>query len=290
MTYTAQDESLESGQPIELFRFMNVEEQFNFTSGQEPVIFNGRTYTPEAIERTQPSVASLEVQRNIAVKMPITNAFARRYIATVPASPDTVTIYRFHTTDTPTPEVIVLFTGAVASVQFEGDQATATVQGRSAVLGRTIPRQSSRANCNHILYDVRCAVNDSLFKIGGLVTAISADGFLVQLSTGSNTVPNTGFQLSAQLSADSAFFNAGFIRRGGIEHRMVQSITDLGGNVASIAVILPFQTISVGNNLDLFAGCDHQLSTCIDKFDNVDRYGGFPFIPEKNPFTVGVKQ
>jgi hypothetical protein len=184
--------------------------------------------------------------------------------------------------------VIVLFTGTVASVQFVGDIASITIQARSEVLGRTIPRQSSRANCNHVLYDARCRVPDSDFRISGIITSISGDGFVIQFNTGSNTIPFTGLQLSAQLASDSSFFNTGFVRRGGIEHRMAQIVNDLGGNLVAITLLLPFQTLEIGQEVDFFAGCDHLLATCITKFDNVDRYGGFPFIPEKNPFAKGI--
>jgi hypothetical protein len=30
------------------------------------------------------------------------------------------------------------------------------------------------------------------------------------------------------------------------------------------------------------------VSTCQSRFDNLDNYGGFPFIPLKNPFATGV--
>lgn len=288
MTYIGQEESLEDGQPIELFKFANSEEQFFFTSGQEQVIFAGGTYVPETIDHTESGVASIQTQRILQVRMPTDNPFVQRYINTVPASPDICQIFRFHSTDGGTPEVIVLFTGTVASVQFVGDIASITVQARSEVLGRTIPRQSSRANCNHVLYDARCKVPDSDFRIAGVITSISSDGFVIQFNTGSNTLPRTGNQLSAQLTADSEFFNNGFVRRGGIEHRMAQTVTDLGGNLVSILLLLPFQTLEIGQDVDFFAGCDHLLATCITKFDNVDKYGGFPFIPEKNPFTKGI--
>ena len=288
MTYIAQDQSVEDGQPIHLFKFFNSEETFTFTSSQEQVIFDGKTYVPTTITHSEPSVSSIETQRAISIQMPGSNVFAQRYIPTVPASPDKIIIYRFHSTDGGTPEVIVLFTGAVASVQFTGEVANVAVQARSEALGRTIPKQSSRAQCNHVLYDARCAVNDLQFRIQGLITSISADGFTIQISCGTNTSPATGNRLSEQLTADADFFNTGFIRRGGVEHRMVQTVADLGSDVVGIDILLPFQTLELGDSVDLFAGCDHSFVTCIAKFDNVDRFGGFPFIPEKNPFDVGI--
>lgn len=46
--------------------------------------------------------------------------------------------------------------------------------------------------------------------------------------------------------------------------------------------------IEVGSGVQLTAGCDHSTSTCQSRFDNLDNYGGFPFIPTKNPFSTGI--
>ena len=40
--------------------------------------------------------------------------------------------------------------------------------------------------------------------------------------------------------------------------------------------------------VELVAGCDHSMPTCAARFDNLANYGGFPFIPTKNPFSTGV--
>ena len=42
-------------------------------------------------------------------------------------------------------------------------------------------------------------------------------------------------------------------------------------------------------DIDLFAGCAHDLTTCDVKFDAVLDYGGFPFVPRKNPFNVTLR-
>jgi len=34
----------------------------------------------------------------------------------------------------------------------------------------------------------------------------------------------------------------------------------------------------------IYPGCDRVRATCESKFDNLDNFGGFPWIPTKNPF------
>ncbi|MEE8551593.1 MAG: phage BR0599 family protein [Gemmatimonadota bacterium] len=287
MTFIAQEESIEDGQPIELFLFQNLESKFAYTSGQEEVAFDGNTYIPRPISRTEPEVQSQQSDRNLVIKMPLNDPFVARYVNTLPASPDSITIFKFHSTDLGT-EVVKFFVGEVAHVAVTGNEAKVNALSSGRVLAEQIPKQTFRNLCNHVLYDAFCAVDDSQFKMSTSVVAISADSLSITVSGGSNVILNTGLELSAQLTADPTFFDAGFFRRAGIEHRMVLTSVDNGGNSATFGVLLPFETLEVDTVLELFAGCDHQFPTCIAKFANTERYGGFPFIPRKNPFEVGV--
>lgn len=288
MAYEPFETSVEDGQPIELFRFSNLEESFTYTSGPNEVLFQSETYVPIPISRTDPDLEQIQTRRNLIVKVPIDNLFAQRYVVTVPASIDDFELYRRHSTDGGTPETIQFFSGRVTNVAFSDNEAQINIQNFGATLERLCPQQTSRNPCNHILYDSHCAVDEDQFRITGVVTAISSDGLTITLDTGTNTIPDTSLQLSAQITADADFFNGGFIRRGGIEHRMVRTTNDLTGNVAEFTILFPMQTIAVGTALDLFAGCDHQLPTCTTKFTNTPKYGGFPFIPLKNPFEIGI--
>jgi len=40
---------------------------------------------------------------------------------------------------------------------------------------------------------------------------------------------------------------------------------------------------AVGDQVRAYPGCDHSLITCANKFGNSLNFGGFPFMPEKNP-------
>ena len=42
-----------------------------------------------------------------------------------------------------------------------------------------------------------------------------------------------------------------------------------------------------GAAITLYPGCDHTRATCAAKFANLDNFGGFPWIPTRNPFDGG---
>ena len=288
MTYVSVDRSRESAQPIELYRFSNGESVFTYCSGPNNVVFNQETYTPLAVTRTDPSLEAVTTARTLTVKLPVDEPFSRRYLSSVPASLDQFKLYRQHSTDGGTPETITFFSGQVTSVSFKNNLAEVQIQNVGAILDRLIPQQSCRNACNHILYDDKCGVIEANFSQDCTVAALSSDGLTVALNGGVNTIG--GLELSAQVVADPLFFQGGLIERGaGQENRMVRGATDLTGNVVEFVVVFPFQTLVLGQPVKLYAGCDHQFPTCIAKFNNTARYGGFPFIPLKNPFSVGVK-
>ncbi len=56
-----------------------------------------------------------------------------------------------------------------------------------------------------------------------------------------------------------------------------------------LTLLIPFAENVLGSNIDLFAGCDRSLDTCDSKFAAVPNYGGFPFVPRKNPFGTRLR-
>lgn len=288
MSFLTQEESIESGAPVELYLFQNLEQTFTYTSSQFAVNFSGRDYDPQPISRSGDDVEQLDEQRKVVVKMPADDPFVARYFATVPAQQDQLTIFKYHTTDGGTPEVVTVFKGKVANVAVVGDEAQVNALSDASILQRICPQQTCRYLCNHMLYGPRCQVVDTQFRITVNIDSISSDGLTLGI-TGLNVVPETGLALSAQLSADSTFFDGGTVERGSLERRSIRSITDLGGNQATIVIRpLPFVDINVGADFFMYAGCDHDFTTCRTRFNNKDRYGGFPYVPRTNPFNTGV--
>ncbi len=47
------------------------------------------------------------------------------------------------------------------------------------------------------------------------------------------------------------------------------------------------ETIALGDQFRIVAGCDKQFSTCKEKFDNVANFRGFPHVPG-NDFMLSV--
>jgi hypothetical protein len=42
--------------------------------------------------------------------------------------------------------------------------------------------------------------------------------------------------------------------------------------------------LAIGDEVTVSPGCAHTQAVCNDVYSNGENYGGFPFMPRKNPF------
>lgn len=270
MTFTANEGSIESGAPIELYEFNIGSESFQLTSAEDELVVESVTYDPVEVRRSSINLGPDERNDVLEVTLPSTHAFARKYIDIVPGQAATLTIKRFHRFDTDV-ETAVIFKGQVRSVAFSLDGRTAriAVLPITAALGRSVPRFTYQGLCNHILYDPRCKVTPGLFRHQDDVTAVSTDGTIL-------TVQGLG-------AMGDDWSTAGYVTLNGIDHRL---ILDQTGD--DITIRFPFGFDVLNQTVDVFAGCDHSGNTCKTKFNNVVNYGGHAFVPLRNIFATGI--
>jgi len=290
MTYLAQEQSQQAGEVVELYEFSTAAGRTLLTSADQPVFYNAERYEPEVMGRSQVIQESLETNgQTLALRMRRNHDLVTRYIVTVPALLDNIRIFRGHVNDTgvtidsdgtinlPAAAVITYFRGTVATVSFEGSQAELRIRGRNDVLDRSVPKRTFRNLCNHVLYDAGCQVNPASFQYNVTVTATTGRVLTV------SGIPDIAGPV------DAAFFDGGILLQALTgDARMIQVLTRTGGGNGTIQILIPFENVGVGAALLLRAGCDHSLPTCIAKFANARRYGGFPTVPTRNPFTQRI--
>jgi uncharacterized phage protein (TIGR02218 family) len=272
MSYDSLSSGAETSKPIELYTISVGGTVYYYTSAEDEITIGADTWEPLAIEREVITAEAKEREgAELKITMPATTAVAREYINTVPGVITTIEIQRVERDDIgATDTKVKIFEGVLSSVSFENDAEIASVHCRGQVdqAGRPMPRYTYQGLCNHVLYDARCGIVESSFKFTGEVIAVSG-----------NTITVEG----ADAQADG-YYNSGFVEFASNDHRL---ILDHTGEV--LTLVLPFAQSPLGQQVDLFAGCDHTISVCKSKFNNVENYGGFAFVPILNPFN-GLKQ
>lgn len=272
MTFDAQETSRESGQVLELYTFIFGLDTFRFTSFQSDIVWQGLSYTSTPISRSNTGASIEDAAGQVTITVPLDNPVPQLFIPNVPGKVGSVRILRAHAND-PAEEAVVLFDGFVANVTIDGElEAKVLCNPQTKIFDRAAPRIQFMSLCGHILYDERCKVNIGLFTFTGLVSAVV-----------SNVITVNG--AGAVGLADH--FVGGFCRFPAGSTDDARLILAQSGD--DLTLLLPFGADVLGSNIDVFAGCDRSLATCDSKFAAVPNYGGFPFVPRKNPFGTRLR-
>ena len=259
-TYTDIEHSVESAEPIELFRFTYGTTRFLYTSADHDISYLSETYVAVPIKRgnithTQDlGVAELEVM------VSRDNDLASVFIGPPPDAVVNLTIFRSHVDIS---DVVVVFKGRVISVAFGKSEAKLTCEPVFTSLSRPGLRAIYQMTCRHLVYGFRCGANSSAFRVSGTVNTIN------------------GIAITSPIFATKAdgWFTGGWIEfTNGVKRMIISHV----GNTIKMATF--GHGIGAGASFYAYAGCDKAMNTCINKFGNFARYGGFPYMPKKNPF------
>lgn len=267
MTYNLIETSMQDARPIELYEYQRGTQFWRYTSADQNISFDSASYQAVPAMKRSNIEASTERARNaLKIEAPRDWDIAEQYRTYPPSEPITLTVREFHDGDA---EAVVVWVGRITSVEWEGSKATVIHEPVSSSLKRPGLRRLYQRQCPHVLYGTACGVSEEAYAINSTVQTISADGLELSMS-------GTGEFASQYFAGGVARLSLG---SGQFERRM---ITISGSGL--IVLGKPFAALAVGLQLRLSPGCDHTLTTCNTKFGNVANYGGFPFIPQKNPF------
>lgn len=261
MGFLEDETGIESSLPRELYVLVAGSTTYRRTSHSADVVYDGNTYTAAAIHRSNVTITSGD-QPEMIVELPVSDSFVQDNAFGFPPQAMTLTIYRLQTTSG---VAIVLWQSVITSVPVEGRVAKVRSPSKldDPVISQ-IPSAYCQRMCNHSLYDDMCGKIRADFD---LVTSVSAQS--------GNTLT-----VASVSGAVDQYYKSGDILVGN-ERRLILDQTG-----AVLTLIAPFTGVSNGTACTIYAGCDHSVETCRDKFSNVANYGGFPFLHWKNPYLT----
>lgn len=168
----------------------------------------------------------------------------------------------------------ILFKGFVDNVDFDVKNNTITykLSRFQELLEKTIPTRTYSASCPFGLYSVDCSLNKDDFK-----NILNVSNILIDTTRKIITTDDL-------LSFDDKIFSSGFIQINDGEEIILA--TKHSSN--TLYLLYPLQTDLVDiTEFRIFYGCNKNTDNCQNRFNNIDNYGGFPFVPSKNP-TLGI--
>ena len=247
-------------EPYEIYDFWYGTAYWRYTSGDISVNYNENTYEPAPIERGIVTYDSnLEVS-TLDIIMARSQGFVTKYIVQNPVLVLWVKVTRLFR-DLSEPDIV--FIGQIKNVTFTGLTAKVSCVGFEKYFKQPIPNWRYQILCNYKVFDNNCSLSDNFFKTTTNIDTVSSDNL---------TITSNDFSLQ-----DSDYYKLGKIVFGE-DSRM---ITYHVGNTIKIRFRMP--NLVPGSEVTVYAGCDRNIETCRDKFNNVINFGGHPYIPLDNP-------
>lgn len=269
MAFDDYEKSAYGAQPIEIYTINRDDtEYWRYTSANEDVTVAGNVYTAIPIKRNEIEL-SQDVERTaLKITMPADDDFPEMFIASPPTDRFLVEVRRFHYGDT---DVRFLWFGRVINVEHEEHEAILTCESSVASLKRSTLRRVYQIPCPHVLYDE---------AVGGCTLAKSTFAVPATADAGSTGVTIVSSTFSGY--ADG-YFSGGLVELTLVGRTNRAFVTNHVGD--TITTGLPLQGLYVGGTIIAYPGCDHTTTTCRTKFNNLLNFGGFPFMPVKNPMN-----
>jgi uncharacterized phage protein (TIGR02218 family) len=168
---------------------------------------------------------------------------------------------------------LLWFYGRVADTDVGRSKISMKVKSLMNLLAiQQMPRRLYGAGCTHIFGDAMCGFNRTTGRnaLGG--------------STGAGAITIAALSSSTQAVIDfsgtiATWFNGGTITGlTGANAGYSRNVTwAIGSQIGVIKAWL--YPVGIGDTFTVLAGCDHTTATCNGTFNNLLRFGGFPYIP-----------
>lgn len=271
MTYSATEQSIHGGQPVELFLFRHGVQRWAYTNALAPITYLSDQYVPVPIDRSHMSASGSFDKQEMEIVMPSNIEVGSIWKATSPSDVVSLNIFRHHLTDVDS-EFRSLWVGRVVDVDWT--ESELQVKGESVMtsIGRNGLSRRYSFQCSYAVYGPGCTLATLAFEVATVVNGVSGNTLVVNAATG----------------YEDDYFSGGFItwlnnETFTTERRFIVSHT--GGTLVLDAAVTGLTAGS--QEVKVHPGCNKEWATCKDKFNNLPNYGGFPDIPTKNPFDGG---
>ena len=159
---------------------------------------------------------------------------------------------------------LALFSGRIGTVEGGRHAKALKVRSDTELLDALVPRHVYSPGCLNTVYDSTCGAQRQAHQVSGAATGASD---AARTSFTHNLNPLAGQWTLGDITMTSGA-NAGIAR----------TVRSNQGQSVSVIVPWPF-AVNVGDTFIVQLGCDGTKAMCQNRFDNLGRYRGMPFIP-----------
>lgn len=274
MTFAALQALVSGKKPVWLYYIRIGSQTAYLTSHGTDFTVGGQTYTSVAMTQTKIRVTSAIGRAETKVILPQSLEFARNFIGDTGYRDNEILISQTYEED-PDAEVAVKFRGRIVDVRPFYKTITLAAENRFTTFRRKALVDVVQRPCRHVLYHTGCNLSIDEWSSGGTATAWDE-------ASATLTVTEAGEQTDQYYSGGVLTF--------GTDRQFI--VSHVGSNLVLLGPV-PDLADEITNNgsaaVSLAPGCNLSMDHCLNKFDNIENYGGFPWITDnlydgRNPF------
>lgn len=271
MSYDEIENSIEDGNPIELYMFTYKDTKYLYTSSQynQSYLIGGEHYVFDAeyIHRSESLKLgdSSGTKETCEITVLRTNSIALLYQG-APPEEDSIRLQIFRVHGENNADFIQMVDGIVTQVKFSGSEAVLTITIEN-ILSRNIPKGTLSYFCQNCIYDSRCFLDMNKF---GVKCSVKSRSNLTLYSD----------QLLVPQGDD--YFVDGFVKMGNCYRQIVTHKNNY------VTIKYPITNSDLSGSFMAYPGCSNLFTICARTFHNTDNFSGIPYIQPYNAYKHKV--
>lgn len=273
MSFDALENSRALGAPATLYLFTygssSPAETYAYTDASESITYDGVTYTPAPIWHGKINQSGTLDRATLEVRTAKDSDVAELFQIYPPSRVVTLEIRQGHIGDSPA-EYLVRWSGRVLSVGREDHDAVLNCEPISTSMRRNGLRRFYNYGCPHELYGTQCGATP--LTVAATVTVVN------------DNVIYAG--PSWRGAYEARVFRNGYVEwttAGGV--REIRTILRINGSEGIVCKGV-VTNLSASDAITVTVSCNHKMDDCADLHNNINNFGGQPFIPTKNPLRA----
>ena len=153
--------------------------------------------------------------------------------------------------------VVNLFSGGIFDADAAGNRVEMKATTDLVFLNNQFPRRYLLPSCNNALFDSRCKLLKTSFKVSGTATG------------------GTVGTITSALGQATGYFALGYVEiKTGVNAGLRRMVKLFASGTFTLLYLLPAPCAN-GDTFDAYPGCDKLEATCISKFNNKPNFGGY---------------
>lgn len=262
-TYDIKEVSVDSGSPYYLYEFKRGEDVWRFSASEYNIQVGPDTFEPAPISHAAINQTGDIERVTLDITLPLSHPFAVEQRTPNITNVTTITIYRGHY-GIATGNEQVMFKGRVVSFNISALTFNLVCENIQTSLRRAGLRGKYHRTCRHVLYGSGCKLDLDTFLTSATIVSISDDEVTVEEVEGKTDVAD--------------FYTGGILK---FDEELYYVVKHTG---TTLRLLYPPADITTESEITIAPGCNLARVTCLEKFNNVINFGGYPYIPNRNPF------